>query len=1466
MASLAGLGSRAILFGTGRHDEGSTLPPVPAVPHTVHAVADALTRHCGLPADQLTTVVDPRDPPAMLRALIQVADQADDVLLVYYVGHGVLNADGDLHLATQATVNLTRGMASYEALPYREVVQALAMRCRARTVLIILDCCYADRATLPKMSSAILASADRDVQAIARPGETYPAFSGELIRILNDGAPRGPAQLTVRDVHRQMSDALQRAGAPLPRLNTGDRAADLVLTDNRAYQHPEDPDHDDSRPGTGSLQADECPYRGLDSYTLEDADLFFGRAGLTEQVIRRLSDRVWSGGLGFLIGASGSGKSSLLQAGVLPAIIRGDLGIPGSVSWPYLRLASSGDPAASLAGQLADLAQLDQAKVAKQLSDDPAAIRTIISKALDARWRPGAPRPSQRRLLIIADQFEELFAPDVTEESRQTFTDALHAAATAADDGQDQPAALVIIGLRADFYAACAQYPVLARALAEQQTTVDTISTDELKAAIGRPAETAGLTLQPGLTELLLRDMGAEQHGHYDSASLPYLSYALLRTWHNRHGRLLTVRGYTETGGVSGAIAQQAEETYHALSTQGQKAAEQLLLRLVNVGADTPDTRRTVSRQALRTAQPDQATQDALDAFAAARLITVDSGTVQLAHEALIRSWPRLADLINADRDGLRVRQQLSIDAERWDAARRDTSLLYRGTRLAVAREAAAAAPVDPLAQDFLATSRGRESRATRIRRAVTATLAVLTLIAAAATGLFAHQVTVADQQRDQAVSRELVSRLGGLRADQPGLARQLAVTAYRMAPNNQTTAALLTGLSLPGALSERSDVSAVADDPRLPILAVATSNRIILQNATSGALAYAIRGAAYQLAFSPGGQLLAAAENNGVIRLWDVSHPGHPVPVGWIPGRGSNASSLQFSQNGSLLAVAYQNNTCLVWNVTAPRHPVIWLNLTRAGAIAFGSGSVVAIGQSYLRGSETLVVLVRVTGPGHSTLVTHTLISGPGSYGGVTALAISPDQRSITIGTLWGNAVSATDGYTAIVSLVSGTHPRLTTLDSSDPMAQIAYSPDGQVLALRPSQPGGPAPVELWDLTGPKPVRGWTIPQSDADGGMAFSPDGSTLSTGDSAQVLQWRVTDPDQAAALSRLPEDTGNQPDHSVDALAFSEKRDLLVTGSRDGLTHLWRVTSPGRPTLLGTIPAEPDSGGPVIYTVAVSPDGRLVATGGDMARLWNVTDPGHPVRLWTDANTGAVPSIAFSPDGKLLVADQNGGRPLLWRVGQPGAPVRLPMPRGQSQTSPVPLFGPSGSVLQAVSGNELWAWNLADPAHPVIVRGSTVRDPAGGGADAAALSPDGQTLAVGLDDGGVQLWHLRAPGARPALLSTTAETKVSVASLAFSADGGTLAGVGATVDLWDVADPAKPTLLDSLPAPLGAISRVAASPSGGIVAVADGVDRVELWDTSPASLVQQMCRGAGTPITPAQWQTYIGAAAPYDPPCR
>ncbi len=418
-----------------------------------------------------------------------------------------------------------------------------------------------------------------------------------------------------------------------------------------------------------------CPYKGLNYFDESDADLFVGREKLTAQLLERVLGLITpsvaeTNRFLAVVGASGSGKSSLVRAGLVPALRWN----PKTVNWPIHVLTPTAHPLESLALALSheNGSVNAAARLMDDLQQDPRSLKLFIKQEQQ--------ECGGEFYLLVIDQFEEVFALCRSEIERAAFINNLMTA-VAGDDGP----VVVIITLRADFYAHCAGFDRLRGVLSRQQEYIGEMSSEELRRAIEEPARRGHWEIEPGLVDLLLHDVGSEP------GALPLLSHALFETWHRRRGREMTMSGYAASGGVRGAIAETAEAVFTDQFTKEQQTiARRVFIRLTELGdeAELIETRRRVTTSELFI-HPEQveATQAVLKALADARLITIGQNSVEVAHEALIREWPTLRTWLEENREGLRLHRHLTEAAQEWHNADRESDLLYRGVKLMQARE-----------------------------------------------------------------------------------------------------------------------------------------------------------------------------------------------------------------------------------------------------------------------------------------------------------------------------------------------------------------------------------------------------------------------------------------------------------------------------------------------------------------------------------------------------------------------------------------------------------------------------------------------------------------------------------------------------------------------------------------------------------------------------------------------------------
>ncbi|MEU5798334.1 hypothetical protein ABZ800_33135 [Streptomyces sp. NPDC047813] len=1530
MSDLTGAGVRVLLLATAEHD-GPALPSVPSVAPTHRALRAALTERCAVPPERIRAELDPPDARFMAQAVAEEAQRADGVLLVHFVGHGLLDADGELYLAARATDRLTPGLAAHQALSFAALRQALTAS-RAASVVLLLDCCFSGRPRLghggsvPAFSTEstpglyFIGSAEQ--LALAPPESERTTFTGALIDVLNDGDPRGPHPMTLDSVYDAVFRALRERQLPLPRRQAEGLSGNLVLAPNPAVAVPEADPEEPAAPAPG-----RSPYLGLFPFTPDDARLFHGRERMVGRLLDALREETGApetegpgaeetgppteppgaeeagppartpgaegagpGARGprILVGASGSGKTSLLNAGLLRRLRDGAL--PGSAGRPVVRMTPGAAPLRRLAERYA------------VPPDDLGALRTDPERAaaelLDRS--PGA--RDGRRPVLLVDQLEELFTLCGDDTERSAFLRVLNALAARA---------LVVLALRADFYGRAAAEPELLSTLRDRAVLVEPMTTAELRAAIEEPAARNGLRLDDGLAELILHEFGALSGEGPAAGALPLLSHALFETWRRCEGTRLTFAGYRATGGISEALARTAQEIHDHLDAEGRTVLQRLLTRLVRVGeGDSPDTARPVDRTALVHGLPAQPARRVIERLTAARLLTHEQDTTRLSHEALIRAWAPLKGWVDADRAWLRLRQRLTDDATAWDRSGRDPALLYRGSRLSALRDRPGSAAeggrdLDPLPAAFKDASIRQEQKGVRRRRAAVAVLTTLLLLAT--TGLIGSLVfqRQAEQAHRRDLARYLAAEAENLRTTQPGLAKQLSLMSFEM-NKDAGRAALLNSRRAPGLINGGQPATDLATSADGRTLAISSGDTLVLR--TKDGPARVTAPSAGSVAVSRDGRTLAAVtypdQGSGpaTVRLWDLTHPAKPRPTAALK-TGGPVRALVFGADGEVLYGGAGDGRILRWHLGGPGAP------TALPALDDRSGKI-------------------------------------------DSLAASPRRDLL--------AAMSVDGRIAVWKVADAARPeRVTTLNgapytTSAPGAlhRVAFDRTGRLLAA-PMAVKNEYGLGLWrlgDLRRPQrirregegeyeasncigaltslafsPVRDQIVGTCDKWHAWAYSADsldhllvaGASVATptgfsptgtilfdpGKSRRlmlttdhgVLVWYLSNAMQPGADATLPLRTG-----TGSRLDFrrSGRRQLLAWEGA-GANYLVDVTHLDRRRLLAVTRA------PDMFTgadIALSPDGKLLAdvevykkgrTQYVGVRLRDTTRPDAPL-LGTigDELHDGVQAIAFSPTEPLLaISDANGyvarnKVPPVVRLFDIKDP-RHPRQVGTIASGSLELaFSPDGRTLLApdwampdkTTGRTAWSrldsWDVTDPARPT--RLWTHRLPTGTSSMDLAFRPDGKLLALSLNDGTLALWplaHDRLTG-RPV---ATAQIGQYGSPLSFSPDGTRLALIstvitagdddGSRPEIWDVRDPANPDRESYLAADApGELYSVLFSPDGQRLAVVRGSDSggVDLWSITAAPLVSDLCDSVGDPISRKQWRQYL-PGRPYDPPC-
>ncbi|MGI9334011.1 MAG: protein kinase domain-containing protein [Gammaproteobacteria bacterium] len=1096
--------------------------------------------------------------------------------------------------------------------------------------------------------------------------------------------------------------------------------------------------------------AETCPYKGLAAYQPEDAPYFFGREALIDELIRRMQlHKVLVVG-----GPSGSGKSSLVRAGLIPALRAGAL--PGSENWQVTLFTPGRDPIGELYYQVAKNTPSGAASMSlDDLVSHPTLARHLRSDA-----------DAEQPLVVCVDQFEELFtlAPPT---QRRPFVEAISAMTDPADSN-----VRVVITVRADFYAACAQLPWLAERITDNQVLVGPMTGPELRRAITEPARRLGLVLEAGLVDAVIDETGEE------AGSLPLVAHAMVEVWMRRKGHTLTLEGFRAAGGVAGAISQTADDTFEQrFQATERDATRRLFLRLVTPGEGTPDMRRAVSRSEIDNDPDPQVMQRVVQSLTEARLLTVDDTSVQIAHEALLRTWPRLRDWIEGSRDDLRMRQRISRAAGEWDTQGRDPDLLYRGTPLLSATEWSQEHPdqLDELERSFLdaaeqtrkkaqAATADRERRTRRARSVAIAALAVLAIgtTAASVLAVFESREAQRNKERAERATAEAHIRFAGalgavahgLAKSDPLLAVYLAAEAVARAqtapPGYDARSAMVSarrtlsqsGPFLLGSPIAAGDALAIALSPDGSLIASAQREGIIeLIDATTrrrvGPGLRGHEGGVRDVAFGPQGEWLVSGGTDGTVRVWPVADGmgGESRVVGET---GDVVMGVAFAPDGKIVSSANGDGTVQLWNadtggaIGAPLTDLalgfktVQFSPDGSGIVAgYNDGSM--YGWSLPSGQPLFEPIVQAHTSNPSSLVFDRDAKRFASSATNGTAMLFDYPRGQIVGPVFQNddhigaVVFAADGRSLIGAKADGAlelwnleqQRSIGTTPSahSRPIVEVQLSGNGKLLATL----GDDQLIRTWTLDTSYPAATVHRVTGNAAKGVAFSVDGRYLAAGDdSGQVHIW-----DLAAAKGPM---TFGSHEHQVWALAFSPGAELMASGDRAGHIRLW---DPATQAPLGSI----DSDAGAIWSLAFTADGeRLLSVSDEDARVWGVNDRVllATLRQRDERNTRGV----LSPDGTTLAVTATDGMTRLWDI-EKGSLLREFEVDDDVVWSAA--FSPDGKQLATASSDEVVAiWDLATGRQQAAFTGET-----GGATDVAYLA-DGVTVITVDRSGGLHFW--------------------------------------------------------------------------------------------------------------------------------
>jgi WD40 repeat protein/DNA-binding winged helix-turn-helix (wHTH) protein len=1105
-----------------------------------------------------------------------------------------------------------------------------------------------------------------------------------------------------------------------------------------------------SLPGTRDWEywKKNSPFRSLTVFEEEDAWLFFGREAETADLV----ERVTRSAVVAVVGNSGSGKSSLLRAGLIPALRENrfpngngsDKAMLTGDSWKIAVVRPSGAPfdylAEGLPGQLApELSVKEQAEFISdcraKLPADGDALRNVIT-ALAGASSTRMEHAGRTRVLLIVDQFEELFTLTAKLSVRDRYIDALLGAARL--DGAIK--VHLVLSLRADFYGRCLDHVGLSRCLETSLFNLTAMTLEQMRETIEERLQLTGGRAEPGLIDSLLEDVGAEP------GNLALLEHAMGQLWERCGGPgcTFTNLAYNEIGRLRGALGRHADGVLQGLDERQKLLTQKIFLELVHLGEGAQDTRRRVLKAELQRLSDPQEVEQLLGRLASSRLIATgresEETFVEVSHEALIREWPALRKWLEENREELALGRRLAQAAEEWRSLNGDPGALLQGARLVLAENwLSRHKEASDLLQEFVRASiatraeirrNKREARCRELRRKkqlaqglrwLSCVLSVLLL----ASGWFAYR------QGIRTKARAMAAKSADLLRHDPGQALALAIQSWGLAKTEEAHLAVAKAFPQTIAiLKHDGPVTSAGYSPDGRRLGSISGNTGRIWDAETGRLIATLRGHTGKIQnadFYPDGKRVVTTSDDHTARIWNAENGSLLFT---LHGHSDRVWRVTFSPDGRRFVTSSDDHTARVWNSEDGRLLVTLRGHTgTVGTARFSPDGqrIVTAGWDHTarvwRSSDGALlntlnheneVLDAFFTPDNQRILTSDYRGATRAWnrdgrllftlfheGMPTDLAFSPDGQRI--------ATSSLDQTARVWSLADGRW--LFTLRRQGPVQNVEFSRDGKHILTSSSD----QTARVWDSADGRllaVLQGHTGELRSAD----FSPDGKRVATASTDSTVRiWNLA---AGLSLKILPEHSG-----FMQSATFSNDGERVVTASSDGTAGVW---DSGDGRLLATLKGHSND----VLAAQFSPDSQHVVTASKdrTARVWNAAD--GRLLFTLSGHTGYICSALFSPDGQRIVTASEDHTARIWNAADGRLLFIL---QGHEDRVWGTRFSPTGDrVLTAGLDPTARVWNLADGRLLFTLhQGSPVW--------AAQFSPDGQRIVTASLDKNVRIWN-------------------------------------------------------------------------------------------------------------------------------